>query len=123
MFYQGVPIYHFKHVPGPVAQSIAESEYNSSFTAVMSLAHFRMLNNEFLKKDPDVVPEQSPLIILGGKSVICMANTGKDTKNTIHVSIRIYFVINGEECTFHKIVRCERCMQCAYIVTKNGREG
>ena len=28
IFYQGGPIYHGTHVPGPVAQSSAESEYN-----------------------------------------------------------------------------------------------
>ena len=56
VFYQGVPIDHFTHVPAPVAQSSSQSEYNTSYTVVMTLVHFRMLNNEFLNKDPDVVP-------------------------------------------------------------------
>ena len=30
ILYQGVPIDHGKHVPGPVAQSSAESEYNAA---------------------------------------------------------------------------------------------
>ena len=30
IFYQGGPIYHVTHVPGPVAQSSAESEYNAA---------------------------------------------------------------------------------------------
>ena len=64
MFYQYVPIYHCTNVLGPVAQSSAESEYNEAYTAVMSLANFSMLNIELLIKYPDVVPEQSPLIIL-----------------------------------------------------------
>ena len=42
IFYQGGPIDHGTHVPGPVAQSSAESEYNAACTAGMSLAHFRM---------------------------------------------------------------------------------
>ena len=50
----------------------------------MALAHFSMLNNEFLKKDPDVVPEQALHIILDSKSSICMADNGKDTKHTRH---------------------------------------
>ena len=29
VFYQGRPIYHCTHVPGPVDQSIYESEYNA----------------------------------------------------------------------------------------------
>ena len=56
MFYQGGPIYHFTHVPYPVFKYSGESGYNSARTAGMSLAHFRMINNEFMKKDPDLVP-------------------------------------------------------------------
>ena len=44
-FYQGGIIDHGTHVPGPVAQSSTESEYNAACTAVMALAHFRMLIN------------------------------------------------------------------------------
>ena len=57
IFYQGGTIDHGTHVPVPVAQSSAESEYNAEFTAVMSLAHFRMLIHELLNKNPDIVPE------------------------------------------------------------------
>ena len=52
IFYQGGPIDHGTHVPGPVAQSSAESEYNAAFTAGMALAHFIMLVNELLNEDP-----------------------------------------------------------------------
>ena len=50
IFYQGGPIDHGTHVPGPVAQSSSESEYNSACTAGMALAHFRMLIKELLKR-------------------------------------------------------------------------
>ena len=43
IYYQGGPIDHGTHVPGPVAQSSAESEYNAACTAEMTLARFRML--------------------------------------------------------------------------------
>ena len=43
IFYKGGPIYHATHVPGPVAQSSAESEYNAACTAGMDSAHLRML--------------------------------------------------------------------------------
>ena len=46
-FYQGGTIEHGPHVPGPVAQSSAESEYNAACTAGMALANFRMLIHEF----------------------------------------------------------------------------
>ena len=55
IFYQGGPIDHGTHVPGPVSQSSAESEYNVACTAGMALAHFRMIINELLNKDPDIV--------------------------------------------------------------------
>ena len=81
VFYQVGTIDHCTHVTGPVAQSSAYIEYNSACTAVMDLAHSRILNNELLNKDTDVVPEQAPLIILDSKSDICMAKNGKDTKH------------------------------------------
>ena len=56
IFYQGGTIDHGTHVPGPVSQSGAESEYNAAFTAGMALANFMMLIHEFLNKDPDKVP-------------------------------------------------------------------
>ena len=39
----------------------------------MALAHFRMLGHELLNEDPDMVPEEAPLIVLDGKSSMCMA--------------------------------------------------
>ena len=58
----------------------------------MVLAYFRMLIHELLNKDPDIVPEEPPLIILDSKSAVCMAKNGKDTKHTSNISIRIYFI-------------------------------
>ena len=61
----------------------------------MDLAHFRMLINELLNEDPDMVPEEAPLIVLDSKSAMCMDNNGKDTKYTRHIARRIHFVRNG----------------------------
>ena len=57
IFYQGRPIYHGTHVPGPFAQSSAESEYNEACTLGMALAYFSMLIHELINKDPYIVPE------------------------------------------------------------------
>ena len=43
IFYRGGRIDHGTHFTGPVAQSIAKSEYNSVCTSGMALAHFRIL--------------------------------------------------------------------------------
>ena len=96
IFYQGGPIDHGTHVLGPFSQSSAEIEYNSACTAGMDLAHFMMLIHEFLNKDPDIVPEEAPLVILDSKSDICMDNNGKDTNHTRHIAKRVQFVRNGE---------------------------
>ena len=60
IFYQGGPIDHGTHVPGPVAQPSSEIEYNAACTAGMDLAHFRMFVHELLNEDPDMVPKESP---------------------------------------------------------------
>ena len=51
----------------------------------MDLSHFRILINELLNKDPYIVTEESPLIILDSKSTVCMAKNVKDTKHTRRV--------------------------------------
>ena len=56
VFYHGVPIDHCTHVLSKVAQYSSESEYNAACTALIDIAHFRMLNNELLNKDKYVVP-------------------------------------------------------------------
>ena len=60
IFYPGGPIYYGTHVPGPVAQSSAESEYNAACTAGMDLSHLRILVHELLNEDPDMVPKETP---------------------------------------------------------------
>ena len=119
IFYQGGPIDHGKHVPGSVAQSSAESEYNAACTTGMALAHFRMLIHELLNKDPDIVPEEDPSIVLDSKYAMCMANNGKDTKHTRHIARRMHLVRNGEKFKMHKIDWCEGGLQLADIGTKN----
>ena len=97
IFYLGVPMYHFTHVPGPVAKYSVVSEYNVSCTPGMNLENFRMLNNELVNKDPEVVSEHETLIKLDIKSSVCMDNNGKDTKHIIHISIIMHLVRNSEE--------------------------
>ena len=95
ILYQGGPIDHSTHVPGPVAQPSAESEYNAACTTVMALSHFRMLIHELLNKYPDIVPEEAPFIVLDSKYAMCMAKNGKDTKHTRHISRIMHLVKNG----------------------------
>ena len=95
IYYQGGTIDHDTHVPGPVAQSSAESEYNESCTAGMAIAHFRVLVHELLNEDTDMVPKEVPLIVLDRKSAMCMAKNGSNTKHTRHIARRMHFARNG----------------------------
>ena len=73
IFYKVGPIDHGTHITGPVAQSGAESAYNAAFIAGMVLAHFTMWIHELLNKDPEIFPEEPPMIVLDSKSDMHMA--------------------------------------------------
>ena len=88
----------------------------------MALAHFRMLIHELLNKDPDIIPEEAPLIVLDSKYAMCMAKNGKDTKHTRNIARIIHFVRNGENCKIHKIDWCEGGLQLSGNGTKNVSE-
>ena len=62
------------------------------------------------------------MIVLDSKSYMCMAQNGKDTKHTIHISRRMHFVRNEEKFKVHKIDWCEVGLQLADIGTKNVSE-
>ena len=55
LFYRAGPTDNYTHVPGPVAQSSSESEYNATYTSGISLSHIRILNNELMNNYPGVV--------------------------------------------------------------------
>ena len=57
VFLQGGTIEHCTNVPGQVYQFSTGGDYNAAHTAGMALANFRMIKNEFMKKDPDVIPK------------------------------------------------------------------
>ena len=56
-----------------------------------------------MNKALDIVPEQAPIIILCGKSAVCMDNNGKDTKHRRHISGKVNFKRNGKNCKMYKI--------------------
>ena len=85
----------------------------------MALETFRMLIHELLNKDPYIVPEEAPLIVLDSKSDICMDSNGKDTRRTRHIERMIHFVWNGEKCNFQNIDWCEGGMKMSDIATNN----
>ena len=85
----------------------------------MDLSHFRILIHELLNKDPEIVLEESPLIMLDRKSDVLMANNGKDTKHIRHIDRRVNFVRNIEKCKMHRIDCCEGGLKLVDIETKD----
>ena len=73
-------------------------------------------------KDPDIVIEEAPLIVLDSKYSMCVAKNGKDTKHTRHISRRMNFIRNAEKCKMHKIDWCEGGLHLADIGTNNVSE-
>ena len=63
----------------------------------MASSNFRVLIHELLNKDPDIVTEEAPLIILDRNSAVCMDQNGKDTNYTRHIYRRVHLVRNGEK--------------------------
>ena len=119
IFYQGGTIYHSTHLPELVSQSSAEIQYNAKCTAGLNLSHFRRLIHELLNKDHGTVPEKSPLIILDIKASVCMANNGKYTKHTRHISRIVHLIRNGGNSKMHKIDWCDGGLQLADTATKH----
>ena len=76
----------------------------------MALSHFRILIHELLNKDPDIVPEEAPLIVLDGKCTMCMDKNGKDTKHTRHIA-RIMYVLGIE-----KSARCTKLISVRKVL-------
>ena len=72
-----------------------------------------------MNNDPDIVPEEAPLIVLDSKYAMYMAKNGKDTKQTRHIARIIYFVRNEEKLKIQKIDWCEGGLKLEDIGTKN----
>ena len=56
-----------------------------------------MLIHELLIKDPDIVPEDPPIIIMDNMTALCMDDNVKDTKHTRYIARRVNFVRNCEK--------------------------
>ena len=63
----------------------AQKEKTSVYTSGVALEHFRVLIHGLLNKDQDIVTDENTLTILDSKSDVCMAQNGKDTKQTRHI--------------------------------------
>jgi len=78
-------------MPGPVALSSAEAEYNQACIATMALMHISMAVNNLELVDEDTQGMGVPLI-LDSSSAISIGSSFRDTKHTRHIMRRYHFV-------------------------------
>ena len=74
-----------------------------------------------MNTDPDVVPDQSPIVLLDSKPAVCISTNGKDIKHTRQNSRRIHFVRNGWEWNLHDKVWREGVIKLVDIRNNNLR--
>ena len=70
-------------------------------------------------KDPYIVPEEAPLIILDSKSSLCISKNGKDNNHTRHIERIVHLIMNFENCRMQNIGWCEGGLKWADIYTRN----
>ena len=72
-----------------------------------------------MNKDPCIVPEEDPLTILCSKFDLFMANNGRYTNHTRHISRGVNYIKNGKNCKMNTIDWCEGDLQLEDIANKN----
>jgi hypothetical protein len=86
---------HSSNMPGPVALSSAEAEYNEACLATMALAHIQMFENELENQQVDNATNTN--LYLDNISAIAMGRSFRDTKHTRHILRRYHYVRKAVE--------------------------
>jgi len=93
--YMGGIVDHSSNMPGPVAMSSAEAEYNEACLATMGLSHIQMFQNELENQPVDTITNTN--LYLDNSSAIAMGRSFRDTKHTRHILRRYHFVRTAVE--------------------------
>jgi len=93
--YMGGIVDHSSNMPGPVAMSSAEAEYNEACLATMGLSHIQMFENELENQPVDATSNTN--LYLDNISAIAMGRSFRDTKHTRHILRRYHFVRTAVE--------------------------
>ena len=105
-------------MPGPVAMSSAEAEYNEACLACMATGNLHMTLNhiEGIQEGSD---QDLPVdIFMDNKSAVDMSVSFKDTKNARHIQRRFHFVKQGSEQNWHKLTWISNQFMVADVTTK-----
>jgi len=117
IFYCGGVVDHSSNIPGPVALSSAEAEFNQACIATMALMHISMAVNNLELVDEDTQRKGIPLI-LDSSSAIAIGSSFCDTKHTRHIMMRYHFVRSMLEKGFIILLWITTKGQLADIGTK-----
>ena len=94
---------HSSNMPGPVAMSSAEAEYNEACLACMATGNMHMTVNH-LEGIQEGSEDDKPVdIFMDNRSAVDMSISFKDTKNARHIRRRFHFVKQGVEQSWHKL--------------------
>jgi hypothetical protein len=114
--YMGGIVDHSSNMPGPVALSSAEAEYNEACLATMALSHIQMFQNELENEPVDRVFNTN--LYLDNSSAIAMGRSFRDTKHTRHILRRYHFVRTSVENKRLTLVWIPTEHQLADLATK-----
>ena len=118
IFYQSGIVDHSSNMPGPIAMSSAEAEYNECCLACMATGNMHMTLNH-IEGIEDGSPEDLPVdILMDSKSAVDMSLTFKDTRNARHIRRHFHFVKQGTEQKWHKLVWISNQFMVADVTTK-----
>ena len=125
LHYGGIIDYN-SFLPVPVAQSSAESEYNTGAVAAMASAHTRYLDDDFKhlgqpaeeRKSWDERHMEPSCLISDSKACIAISLSKKNTPKTRHIERRFHYLREGTIRKRHKCFYIKEENQLADIGTK-----
>ena len=65
-----------------------------------------------MNKDPDIVPEEAPKIILHSKYAVCMDNKDTDTEHTNHIDKIVHMVRMAKNEKFTRLTGVKEVWNC-----------
>ena len=118
IFHQGGVVDHSSNMPGPVAMSSAEPEYNEACLACMATGNLHMTLNHIEGIQEGSEQDLPVDIFMDNKSAVDMSVSFKDTKNARHIRRRFHFVKQGSEQNWHKLTWISNQFMVADVTTK-----
>ena len=118
-FAQGGPVDFAAYVPSPVAMSSVEAEWNAGATAGMAMSHLRMLYNELIGTETDMIWNPPILMLCDSASAVTLANSERDVKSLRHCKRRLFCMRQLRRSLELRYEHIDNTYMIADIGTKN----